>query len=704
MPGRRILLIAWLLAAAALAPARALADAAEDQYAVAAALYARGQWELASEEFAALLDEWPEHPRAPATAFYLGESLVQLERYADSRNRFEQALELDPEGLFARQAEYRVGETSFLLNDFARANDELTQFCEQHADDPLTAYALSYRGRIELEAGDARTARRLFDELLERFPDAPPTATAHLELGRALALEGDHDAALAEYERLANDSNHPLAAQAQFQAAALLYDTEQFEKADEAFARLARQWPDSQLVPKAQLGRGWAALRTKRHEDAVALLSPLANDAEIGGQALYWLGLTYKAQENWTAASGAFSQALARSDESDPALLYHAGEALVRLERHTEARPLFEQALVLGDDSQWADDAQLGLMRVAVAGNDSEQVAQVAAEFSRRFSTSPLADDVARVRARWLVEQAQYAAAIELLEPLVAASGSRAHPEDSAVSAPTDNALRAEYEADAAEVDRYLLALAYARGGDNENALKAIEPLTGTSTSNDELAQLRADAYLLEATAHAAAGDYDAAAEALELHITSSGAESPAAAAQGQLAVYRARVGRLEEARTLYGKWRAAGPAPSELKLIIRQLAEAALAAEDYTWSAELFGDLTTERDDPEYRAAGLAGLAWCRYRQNELSSAADLFEQLLTELPDCEAAGQAALARGEICEKLERHDAALAMYRRALSEPDDSALRRDALLRSSPKSTRAIRKSIASGTNGPGR
>ena len=91
----------WLTLAVVLAPTVAWADAALDQYTVAAGHYARGRWQLAVDEFDRFLERHADHERAAQAIFFSGESFIQLGNYAEARRRFETYLERFAEGRYA---------------------------------------------------------------------------------------------------------------------------------------------------------------------------------------------------------------------------------------------------------------------------------------------------------------------------------------------------------------------------------------------------------------------------------------------------------------------------------------------------------------------------------------------------------------------------------------------------------------------------
>ena len=97
------------------------ADLPEDQYAVAASHYGAAHWELAADEFGTFLQLYPEHERTDNVIFFLAESLVQLGRLDEAQQRFGEYLACCPDGQYARQALFRVGEAKYLSGKHEQA-------------------------------------------------------------------------------------------------------------------------------------------------------------------------------------------------------------------------------------------------------------------------------------------------------------------------------------------------------------------------------------------------------------------------------------------------------------------------------------------------------------------------------------------------------------------------------------------------------
>lgn len=677
------LVLALSLAIVWCSPSIVRCEEADDQYAVAAAHYARQQWDLASEAFELFLERWPEHTQAPTAEFFLGEALVQQGDYAKALERFDQSLARDDQGRFARQSLFRAGESAYLLQDFETAQQRITAFIKQYPDDALNAYALPYLAQIKLEAGDAQEAQQQFTAALERFPSGALASDCRLGLARALSDQGEDEAAAEHYRQLADDLNSSLADDALFQWAVQSYSQGEYDAARLRFGKLLERFPQSQLLDKARLGLGWTQFHLKDFEAAEETFAGLLEAEAVGREAEYWLGLTYKAQEKWSQAADSLLHVAELEDQWQTAAEYHAAESLIKLDRAAEAVPLFE-AVARQPENEWSDDALLALVRQAFEDGDDAQIDHRAEQLTKEHPDSPLANQVSSIRARSLLRRQQYDAAATLLESLpTEVSQSDSHGESNDVPAEDGQVDLDEAQTLELWTNRYLLAVAYEEQGRGDQALELIEPLLETQSSDEQLETLQANVHALLARIHVERSDYDAALRSLRHYLAAQPEGEFATHAKAQLAICQARTQDLETAKQTFDAWRAEGPPEDLLLSTIQQMAEAAFVAGDLTWAAERFTELTTPGRPDKYAMAGLSGLAWCRYEDDQAEEASKVFDELLSRFPDSELALDAALARGEIFEQAEQPEAALAAYQTIIRRDDvDAEPLRKALIR----------------------
>lgn len=634
----------------------AIAGPAEDQFAVAAGHYQQQRWKLAAAEFRAFLAGFPDHFKASRAQFYLAETLVQLREFDSAAAEFREFRRKHPQDALAGKALFRSGEACYLAGKLDEAERELTAFQAQSPDAALNAYVLPYLADIAAQRHDAGKAQQLFSQGLERYPQGPLQDDCRFGLAKALEEQGKIEDAQRLYLALASKTAGPWADDAQFRLGASQYANGDYAAALETFDALPSAFAQSEWQDKAALAAGQSLFYLNRYDQALARFERLAKLPEVGLEARYWTGLTHKAKREWDAAAETLLSAAAETDRPPlaPALHFHAGDALVQAGRLKDAEAQFDLVLKHWADGEYADDSKLGKLHAALAADDHAAVDRLGAEFVEQFPQSPLRPGVDRTLARSMLARKQPDRALEILERLVAS--------DPALS-PSTSAKTAEASARAtardAETHRYLLALAYLGVERYEEALKVLAPLLALPAG-----ELKSDAERAQATALIALQKHAEAIAPLESYLVANPKGELAAWGQAELAICLARTKQIDRAKQVFAQFTSQHPGDMLIPPTTAALAEAALAAGDKPWSAELFASLAKAGSPPEYIARGLSGVAWSQYEAGELAEAAETCQQLLDRFPEDDLAVETALLRGQILERLMKPDEALAMYR----------------------------------------
>ena len=540
------------------------ADSAEDQYAVAAAHYSAGRWELAVDEFTTFLNSFPDQARHHEATFYLAESLVQLGRQDDARLRFAQYLQEDPAGKHARRAEFRVGETSYLTGKHAEARDDLQRFRQAYPDDELGAYVLPYLGEIGLALEDAEAAKEAFGEGLKRFPDGPLASECRYGLARALETLGDDEAAMRFYRFLGElGTASAYGDDALLRLAILQYRRNQFVEAVQTLRAQLERFPGSELVAHAQ----------------------------------YWLGMSELACGDYRSAAATLDKAAERfpTHELAPAMTFSAADAYRRAGDTARVEPLCERVLQQWPRSDWADDSLQTMVQLAWEDGRCDRVRSLADRFSTDYPDSPQRPLVQQTLSRAEIRSGRFDRAIDVLQTLV---------NDAAKSTTVPGEVGAG-PADAA--NKYYLALAYLGERRHQDALTVLDQLVTVR----EPAELVDGVHVARASALMGLERFAEAVEPLQTYLASPTRGADVDRCRAQLAVALARQDRWSELEPVVAQLRAS-QADNELYWsTIEYLAEAASNKNETALAETLFAELAANDEASPHAARGLAGLAW---------------------------------------------------------------------------------------------
>lgn len=571
------IIAAWLLAllaALSLAPSRAVAAPADEQYSVAAGLYAKQQWQQAADEFQAYLAQFPTHEQADSSRYFYAESLVQLGKYAEARTGFAEFLAKHATHRLARQALFRSGEAAFLSGAGEEAQRDLDRFRKRYPQDGLNAYALGYLGEAYLTAGQAAEALAAYQECLRRFPEGPLAGECRFGLGKVHEQRQEFDAADKLYQQLADSRPSPLA-------------------------------------DNAQLQRGLMAYHRERYADAIAILKTFdadLADSKLRTHARYWLGMSQSAREDWKGATETL--VLLSQDEPkhalSPAIEFAAGEALRKSGQPDDAMVHYDRVLSDWPRSEWADDSLQAKIQSALETGADLPLDDLATEFDDKFPESKLRPAVRLAVGRWHLKREEFAPAAESLSLYLIAQ-----PDG----------------ADAAKCQAQLTA-----------ALAGAKRFDEASKSLDELTRRHPNDKLLPATtlhladSALAAGENPLASRLYER--LSKGGNSPETIATALAGLARAQArsgGGAKSAETL-GKLVDEHPessqAPEAAFLRARELdklGKSQEALEAYQWLLEKF---PTARQAPQ----AMLGAARLLEQLDQREAAAELLERLLKD------------------------------------------------------------------------
>ena len=646
----------WFAAAlllVAAAASSAVADEADDQYAVASGHYSEGNWKFAAEEYLTFLARFPRHRAANDARFFLGESFVQLGRFDEATERFKAYLKNAPQGRFAKQALFRAGESAYFAGTGDVAGHELTLFRAEYPDDALNQYVLTYLGEIAAAEDKTDEASLHFRECLKRFPDGRLHDDCLLGLARILERRGESAEAIRILRALAEKPNSTVAAAARYRLGALHYSLKEYEPAAEAFQMLLRESPGDPKAADARLAYGWSLFKLGRFDEAITAFDALSVDPRLRTDAGYWKGVAQKNARRWSAAAKTLRQTAAEAGDHSllPEIRFHAADAALRAGEIDEARRQFE-AVVNSDApgaASWKEDARLGLIQIALAEDRLDDVLEQTKTLLASAAEPGLTERATIVRAKALIMASRYEEAATLLRSIPVSDESR-----------------------------FLQATAYARldrADEAQSLFGAVAEAGGT---------LALDATLAEAESLTALKRHDEAIQRLTRSLARDDLEaSERVKLEFALAVAHAAAGNLDQARKMHADWAQARPVPKGLADVTEKLAEITYASAAYEEALAYFSWLAQESGDPEYREKGLLGKGWAEYELGRTDDAGRTFGWVVDDGRDPSRGAEAALARGRLLAMNKKEDAALAMFDLIVRRYSDTPFVSDALLES---------------------
>ncbi len=548
----------------------------------------------------------------------------------------------------------------FFLNDHETARRDLAAFREKQPDDSLNAYAVPYLADLALKAKLYVEAESLYREALKKYGTGPKQDNCRFGLAQALEAQGKNEEPTLLYTALASKAGS-LAEQALYHLGKRQYTDGNLAAAMASFEELETRHPGSRYRQPARLGKACALFRDKRHDDAQAIFESLADDGQLGVEARLWLGAIHKARRSWDTAAATMLDAARREPDHPrcPELLFHAADCQRMAGKHAEAVKHYDELLERWPKHSLAVDCLLGKLRAASAGGDHQKITALAEQMDKQFNGTPAHGEAQRRLARSLLDRGQAEAAAAKLEPLAADAKTPAH--------------RWEVQ--------QLLVEAYSQLQQNDKVQATIEPLLQEAAPTE----MRAEAQYRLGRLLIAGKRWEKAIAALEAFVAAQPDGERAIRCRAELLVAYVKTGQAKRALTAHAELLAGHADQAQIvSLATLRLADALYEGKHYPEAGTVYRSLTEPTPgrialDPEQMpehpgapsqpraqplaADGWSGLGWSQYQIGLLPLAAESFAKLLQDYPRHTLAGDAALARAQILEQLQRKEESLAAY-----------------------------------------
>jgi len=692
--------LALVLAAGAGAAEPVPSVAARAAYASAAALQNRGAWDLAAQEWQALLRDHPADALVAKARYQLGICRAKLGDWPAAAEAFRGVVTqagADAETVALARFEWAKGtlvaaQATAVPADYGAAAALLGETVTAGVPPGLDTEARWYLGEARWQAGDREGALAAWREAATAIPDSRAAATPRLadvlhSLGVAEAEAGDGSAALATLGRFAMlFPTHPLAADVTLRRADLLVADDpraaeklllplasgpradaaldrigaaRWKRADwkgaaEAYGRLADLHARSPLASAGALAAGMALAEAGDRDGArrrfAALLAGRGVVPARAGREL--ARLEARAGDPHRAADAAERGLAALTDRAtEPGLVAALesarADALWEVPtRRAEAIAAYQRLVREHPDAEVADSARAMLALAALEAGRTDEALRAAEALLARVGDQPvggaavsLALDAAAIRAEALLASGDGAAAADAYGRLIDRAGG--------------DARRGTWLA------RHGAALAAAEEwSDAADALARALPLLQRDPG---AGNARSDALLLYAGVLLELGRPGEAEATLE-RLAREVPRSPRRV-EAELLAIRARLdsGDVEGALERAERLDAEEVDEAFREAVAFRLGETRRAAGRDAEAVEAYDEVVRRAPDGPRAAASLAASGWCRARAGDLADAIARWTRVIDRDPDGAAARSARLGRADALQRLGDTAAALA-------------------------------------------
>lgn len=312
--------------------------------------YEAKDYPRAQDFFTQFIREFPQDTRNEEALYHVADSCYWQEDYVAAQTGFKNLLTRFPNGKLSAEARAGLGWCSYGQKEYTQAGREFLEASRQQKDRAMSLASLYDAGVAFEQAGDDAAAEESFTQVAEEAAH-PRQARALARLGglaRRKSLQMPQKVSAEElqkaeallnraFARIDECGSAEEAAGAVVQLGETRLDLERFDAAAEAFAVVARRWPESRFAPYALYQYSLACSEQKKYAEAAEAIRELLKNYPQNGLRLqaayamadyqYALGEVEKSRKAYLwLADGGMSWAQKSSAEGRAAQIERANE------------------------------------------------------------------------------------------------------------------------------------------------------------------------------------------------------------------------------------------------------------------------------------------------------------------------------------------------------------------------------------------
>ncbi len=393
-------------------------------------LYLTGDQVKAAKTLKLLLES-TSRPIAAAARYYLarshlaaGDPARALTLLADKSLRRDQVY--GPAALWAR------AELHDQRGEHQQAAESYQKLAKSFAKSDLAAEAMLRAGEIYRRQGQNAKALESFDRFLKRFRRGSLATAARYGRAAALQADGQADKARQAARSLVDDKSAP----ARIRAGALLVvgvaelAAERYGPADEALARVVRDFPDSDFAQLARVKRVWALSGQGQHKRALAAAEKILatqtlarNPATVQpllSEVRYAAAQAALALKKFTTAVHLLEENARGDDELAALSAFRLGEALEAAGRGREAAAAFDRVTETQKGHAFEQAALAHAAARYLENDDAQRAGERARTLLERFPNSAYGASTRWNLAMALAARKDFSGMGELMDELIA--------------------------------------------------------------------------------------------------------------------------------------------------------------------------------------------------------------------------------------------------------------------------------------------
>lgn len=349
----------------------------EEDFRFAQKLYNDGYYDLAAEQFAKFIENYPDDARV-GTAFYMqGKCLFTLSDWNGARTAFMRvALEFS-DNRYAAEALFQA---AFCLKNLGRVQDAARSFLGVGDYYPRSEYAA--KGMVEAagiyrESGDEVKARAAYERILNEFRGTESAASAYFNMAEMAEYKGDDKNALQYYESAGQSSeDETMDSMVKLRRAVLFNRAGDWDKAEQELEGVKSP---IELFNYARLLKGIWQQKQGDLAGAEKLIKNTGSSSKVDSikqKSNYYLGENYY-------LSGKYQEALdlLKGVPAGDSCSVMMGQIYLQLNKIDEAAGEFSRVLQLAGNNLYKMQALEGLKNLYGKGNLQSDISGIMLDY-----------------------------------------------------------------------------------------------------------------------------------------------------------------------------------------------------------------------------------------------------------------------------------------------------------------------------------
>lgn len=233
---------------------------ADERLQFADGLYAREMFDLASVEYAAIIEASPDYTNIDAVYYRLADCYRYLGDPAKAERYYAKVFKDYPDGEFALKAGVKRADIFVQDKRFEEGAELYKMVLARNPPEPIGSACIYFLGDSFLAQGKTNEAEKAYSQVAQKFLSSDYYPFALIRLAEIASAEGRSPEAVLRFYRAASTNNiaPTIAAEALYQMARIHFAGKDYEASSLAFENLAVKFPDDPRTRASRLDAAWA--------------------------------------------------------------------------------------------------------------------------------------------------------------------------------------------------------------------------------------------------------------------------------------------------------------------------------------------------------------------------------------------------------------------------------------------------------------